>query len=117
MSNNNNISTEAYKTLLFNMFGGTFNASDFFNYACADAVMINESDFHWMLKYIDKYGQDGFNACMAYIQNTEPIKPFLKDNFNAAIKELIENKQEVDSDYDLGDQYSKNGPYRIINEQ
>jgi hypothetical protein len=53
---------------------------------------------------------------MAYIQNQEPIKPYVTDKFNEAIKVLVDRKQEVIGDIDWQfHHYNENGPYRNIN--
>lgn len=106
---------EAYKELVHSMFTGWFNANDYFAYACAWGVTVDEADFHWILKHIQKYPKEGLYSAMAYIQNLEPIKPHLNDEFNEAIKELVDIKQEVWSDTDNSNQYTKEGPYRTIN--
>jgi hypothetical protein len=105
----------AYKDLLHSMFTGWFNANDYFEYASAWGVTILEEDFHWIVKHIQKYPKEGMNACVAYIQNHEPIQPHLNDEFNESIKELIKRKQEVSSDTDHSNEYTKEGPYRTIN--
>ena len=53
----------------------------------------------------------------AYIQNQEPIKPYLTDKFNEALKVLVDRKQEVfgDIDWDYHG-YQEEGPYRRIKE-
>ena len=106
---------EATKELLYSMFTGFFNANDYFMYASAWGVQIMEEDFYWIIKHIRKYPKEGMNASMAYIQNHEPIPPHINDEFNEAIKELVERKQEVWSDADHSDEYTKEGPYRIMN--
>jgi hypothetical protein len=45
----------------------------------------------------------------------EPIEPYLSNEFKEAIKELVDRKQEVWSDTDYSDNYTKDGPYRTIN--
>ena len=99
-----------------NMFSGQFNANDFFAYACAQMVQIAGEDFTWIVDHIEKHGQSGMDSAMAYIQNQEPIKPHLTENFNRALTELIERKQEVfgDIDWDFYG-YNDNGTYRNIN--
>ena len=106
---------DAYKDLVHTMFTGWFNANDYFAWACAWGVNIMEEDFYWIVKHIQKYPKEGMNACMAYIQNHEPIPPHINDEFNAAVKELVERKQEVWSDTDYSNEYTKEGPYRTIN--
>lgn len=106
---------EATKDLLYSMFTGWFNANDFFMWASAFGVTISEEDFHWIIKHIQKYPKDGMSACLAYVQNIEPLEAYLTDEFNEAIKELVERKQEVGSDFDYGNQYTTGGPYRTIN--
>lgn len=106
---------DATKELLYSMFTGWFNANDYFMYASAWGVQVMEEDFHWMIKHIQKHPKEGMNSCLAYIQNHEPINPHINDEFNKAIKELVDRQQEVWSDTDYSDEYTKEGPYRTIN--
>lgn len=105
----------SYNLFLNNMFVGEFNANDFFHYATAHSVCIDESDFDWVLHHIQKWGQSGMNACVSYIQNQTPIKPHLTEKFNKSLSELIERNQKVNGDLDNGHLYNANGPYRKIN--
>lgn len=108
---------EAQEELINNTFSAVFNGNDFFAYACAWAVEISEYDFHWMIKHTMKHGKDGLSACVAYIQNKEPIKPYLTDKFMEAMIELVERKQEVHGDGDYDQYYTVGGPYREINKE
>jgi hypothetical protein len=108
---------EAYETMLNNMFSAMFNGNDFFAYACAWAVEVNDYDFPWMIEHVMKHGKDGMNACLAYIQNKEPIQPYLTDKFMEAIIELVERKQEVHGDGDCDQYYTDGGPYRTIKKE
>lgn len=116
MEKNEMTELEATKELLYSMFTGFFNANDFFAYACAWGVTITEEDFPWIIEHIQKHPSEGIYPALAYIQNMEPIRQYINDSFNKALQELIERKQEVASDFDYGDQYNKNGPYRTIKE-
>jgi hypothetical protein len=106
---------EAYKTLVHSMFSGIFNANDFFVYASAWGVEISEYDFVWIIPHIQKHPDAGMDSVLAYIQNVEPIKPYLDEEFLAAIKDLVDRKQEVHSDGDYSEEYSETGPYRTVN--
>lgn len=107
---------EAISTLHNSMFSGQFNANDFFYYATAMPVHICGEDFHWIIEHIEKHGDEGMEAAMAYIQNQEPIQPYLTDKFNLAIDELVKRKQEVFGDIDWGFYgYNDMGPYRKVN--
>lgn len=107
---------DATITLFESMFSADFNANDFFNYACAQSVTIDALDFNWVIEHVQKFGQDGINSAVAYIQNQEPIKPYLTDRFNEAIKELVDKNQGVFGDIDWNfHYYNENGPYRKIN--
>lgn len=55
------------------MFHIQLNANDFFGYACAYAVELCPVDFRWVLPIIEEFGSDGFNACMSYIEDCNPI--------------------------------------------
>lgn len=107
---------QAYETLLGESFGIDLNANDFFSYATAQIVTISESDFYWVIEHIQKHGVEGVHSAMAYVQNQEPIPPYLTDKFNEAIKELVDRKQEVVGDIDWEfHYYNDDGPYRTIN--
>ena len=106
---------EAYKILVHSMFSADFNANDYFMYACAWGVQISEEDFYWIVKHIQKHPKEGMNACMAYIQNHEPIEPHISDKFSTAIAELVNRNQVVFSDFDYGENYNSSGPYRKLN--
>jgi hypothetical protein len=109
---------EAYKTFISASFDIKMNANDFFNYACAQMVGIVSDDAWWVIEHIEKYGDNGVNSAMAYIQNQEPISPYRTNEFNEAIKELIDRKQEVRGDIDWEfHYYNDNGPYRTINKE
>lgn len=105
----------AYKELVHGMFTGWFNANDYFALACAWGVQVMEEDFHWIIEHIKKHPKEGMWSALAYIQNHEPIGPHINDEFNEAIEELVERKQEVWSDTDYSHNYTKEGPYRTIN--
>jgi len=117
MAENKEMNTvDAVNTLHRSMFHASFNANDFFWYASAAMVQIAEEDFHWIIEHIEKYGNEGMESAMAYIQNHEPIPPYRTDKFNLAMGELVERKQEVFSDIDWDFYgYNETGPYRNIN--
>ena len=105
----------AYNLLHKNMFSADFIANDYFSWG-SQCVSIANGDFEWVVDHIEKYGQDGLDACLAYIQNQKPLEKFLTDNFNIAINELVSRNQIVkgDIDYDFY-HYETEGPYRTIN--
>lgn len=97
------------------MFNAVFNANDFFGYACAQGVSIVPEDFDWITEHIQKHGDEGMHAVLAYVQNQQPIKPWCTDKFNEAIQELIVRKQPVRGDIDWDFYYyNDSGPYRVI---
>lgn len=102
------------KYLLKSMFEATFNCNDFFFYACSDEVVVEEEDFRWMISLGEKWGYDGIYAALAYISNMEPIQPHINDKFKEAMSEIIKNNQFVHSDFDYGDNFKKDGPYRKV---
>jgi hypothetical protein len=75
-------------------------------------------DVELVVEHIQQFGDDGLYSAMAYIQNQEPIKPYLTDTFNEALKVLVDRKQEVfgDIDWDFHG-YREDGKYRTINEE
>lgn len=112
--NNMEEELQAYKELVHSMFTGWFNANDYFAYACAWGVTISEEDFYWIIEHIKRHPKEGMYSAMAYIQNHEPITPHINDEFKTAIQELVDRKQEVGSDFDYGNEYNAEGPYRTI---
>ena len=109
---------EAYKRLLDDTFQLQLNAGDFFYYSCAQMLNVVSEDVEWVVEHIQQFGDDGLYSAMAYIQNQEPIKPYLTDTFNEALKVLVDRKQEVfgDTDWDFHG-YREDGKYRTINEE
>lgn len=107
--------TDNYNILLNNMFAADFNANDFFDINLAASVSIAREDFSWILEHIDKWSQDGLNACIAYIQNQPPLTTFENDNFNQALQDLIDRDQVVFGDVDYKFYYyNTQGTYRKI---
>lgn len=108
----------SYNLFLQNMFLGEFNANDFFEYACAHSVSIDESDFDWILTHTQKWGQSGIDTSIAYVFNQMPIKSYINEKFEKALSELIERDQKVfgDIDWQLY-HYNIEGPYRKINKK
>lgn len=78
--------------------GVTLNASDFFAYACADAVTVSSFDYEWVLPFIEKHGDTGVKAVMSHIRKALPIPPYRTDEFLAVLAELQELNPEVDSE-------------------
>lgn len=106
---------DKYNILLDNMFSADFNANDFFFYGTAQSISIAREDFPWVLGHVEKWGQDGLNACLAYIQNLEPIAKYKTDKFDKAIDELIKREQVVFGDIDYKFYfYSEGNTYRTI---
>jgi hypothetical protein len=107
---------EAYKRLLADSFQLDMNAGDFFYYACAQMLPVVAEDVDWVAEHIQEFEDEGLYSAMAYIQNQEPILPYLTQDFDKAIKVLMDRKQEVfgDIDWDFHG-YKDAGPYRTIN--
>ena len=107
----------AYNLIHKNMFSADFNVNDYFSWG-AQGVTVASGDFEWVVNHVEKYGQNGLDACLAYIQNQKPLDRYLNDEFNIAISELIEKKQKVigDIDYEFY-YYNVDGPYRTINKE
>lgn len=87
------------KDLINGSFGIEMNANDFFNYACADMVLIDPADLEWVLPIYKKYGWSGIDACMAYIAKRMPIKPHVTKEFEEAYEEIKNINPEVYSEY------------------
>lgn len=86
-------------SLLNGSFGIACNANDFFNYACADCVMIDALDLKWVLPIYKKYPRAGLNACMSYIAKQKPIKPYITKEFEEAYAEIERLNPDVQSEY------------------
>ncbi len=107
---------EAYERLLGDTFQLNLNAGDFFYYACAQMLVVVSEDVDWVVEHIQQFGDEGLYSAMAYIQNQEPIPPYITIKFADAIKVLVDRKQEVDGDIDWDFyHYNDEGPYRKIN--
>ena len=107
---------EEVKLLFKNMFSADFNANEFFHHGTAQQVTICSGDLTWVIEHIKKWGQEGLDASLSYIQNEEPIQKFRTERFNQAISELVEKKQKVIGDIDsMFYFYNDNGPFRQIN--
>ena len=91
------------KCILENTFHLSLNANDFFGYACAEAVELDVIDLKWVIPITVKYGQDGLNACMSYIEDSLPIDERRGGNFENALRELRELKPIIYSKLDEWD--------------
>lgn len=80
-------------------FGICFNANDFFNYACADTVIIDGNDLEWVIPIFIKYKWDGINACMAYIAKKYPLEEHITEKFQNAHNEIQKLNPNVHSEY------------------
>jgi hypothetical protein len=106
---------EAYKRLLDDTFQLQLNAGDFFYFACAQMLNVVSEDVEWV---VEQFSDEGLYSAMAYIQNQEPLPPYITIKFTDAMKVLVDRKQEVfgDIDWDYHG-YKEEGPYRTINEE
>ena len=84
---------EAYERMLADTFQLQLNAGDFFYFACAQMLNVVSEDVEWVVEHIQQFGDDGLYSAMAYIQNQEPIKPYLTDKFNEALKVLVDRSK------------------------
>ena len=69
-------------------FGIYMNANDFFGYAIASGVVIDIDDVPKVLPIFKKYGMDGYNAIMSFIEDTSPLDNYKTEGFNKAMEEL-----------------------------
>jgi hypothetical protein len=106
-----------YKTLVEGSFSIDLNANDFFAYACSWSLTINSSDTGWIIPFIETHENVGLDVVMCYIQNKKPIPPYETEEFNLAMQDLIELNPTVYSDWDYGQFYSEDGPYRKISKE
>jgi len=91
-------SADSVAKILGSAFSITVNANDFFAYCCADAVEIDVDDLYWIGPIVEKYGNEGLNACMSFIRKQKPIKPYITKNFKKALKELEKLNPEICSE-------------------
>ena len=105
---------DSYKSLIHNCLQLEINCSDFFAYATAWALTIYPEDLKWIIPFTQKHGQVGMDAVCAYIQNLKPLKPYITNEFEIAIKELVDSNQKVCSDVDLWDKKGISGDYRVF---
>jgi hypothetical protein len=101
--------------ILRGAFSIEMNANDFYHYASACSTSVSVDDIWWMIPMVQKYGNAGIDACVAYVQNFAPIQPHQNDRFLKAISELQERNQEVYGDHDYGDNYAYHlSTYRTV---
>jgi hypothetical protein len=99
-SNNANVLLcDELLAVLNGSFGVAINLSDFFNYACADMMIIDTQDLYWVLPMYKKYGWDGVYAAVSFIAKQMPIKPNINDKFKEAYAEIEKINPEVHSEY------------------
>jgi hypothetical protein len=99
-SNNTNVLLcDELLAVLNGSFGVAINLSDFFNYACADMMLIDTKDLYWVLPMYKKYGWDGVDAAVSFIAKQMPIKPRINDKFKEAYAEIEKINPEVHSEY------------------
>lgn len=85
--------------LLNGSFGIAINLSDFFNYACADMILIHTKDLYWVLPMYKKHGWVGVYAAVSFIAKKMPIKPYITAEFKEAYSEIEKINPEVHSEY------------------
>jgi hypothetical protein len=77
-----------YKKILENTLTFTVSCNDFFNYASADIIEIDTLNLEWIIPIVEKFGDDGMDACISYIRKQKPIPHFLTEKFNNAYKSI-----------------------------
>lgn len=95
----NTVLCDDLRGLIKGSFGIAMNANDFFNYACADMVLIDAQDLEWVLPIYKKYSWKGVDACMAFIAKKMPIKPRITKEFEEAYAEIEKINPKVHSEY------------------
>ncbi len=106
---------EAYDMLISGSFGLDMNANDMFHRSTAMSVSIDLADVRWVVEHVRRWGQDGIDSAMAYIQNTEPLPEYLTPGFLAAMEQLVSSGRRVAGDVDhAAHGYDREGPYRSI---
>lgn len=71
--------------------------SDFFNVASSYSVLIYTDDLLWIVPIYKKYGNDGLNACIAYIEKLQPLNFYQNEKYLEAYKEIENLNPEVTS--------------------
>ena len=105
---------KAYKSLINDSLEIEMNCSDFFAYSTAWVLTIYPEDLKWIIPFIQKHEKEGINAVCAYIENLKPLKHYITEEFEIAIKELIDSNQKVCSDVDVWSKKGSAGDYRIF---
>ena len=95
----NTMLCEDLRAILKGSFGIAMNANDFFDYACADVVLIDARDLEWVIPIYKKYSWKGIDACMSYIAKQMPIKPHITKEFEEAYAEIEKLNPKVHSEY------------------
>lgn len=113
---------EAYVYIINDAFSVNVNCNDFFAYACAWSLELDSSDIKWIAEFISKVDHESeisvaHNACLAYIANREPIKPWVNESFLKYIEMLKELDPVVYSDFDYSDGFLEDGPYRKLDKE
>lgn len=81
--------------LLNDSHGILLNANDFFDYASADAVLLDVQDFVWAIPIYKKYGTAGYYAIMAFIEKKDPLPPYITEKYEEAMQELKELNPKI----------------------
>lgn len=106
---------QALEMLVSGSFGLEMNANDLFHRSAAMSVNIDRADVGWVVEHVRRWGQDGIDSAMAYIQNTEPLQEHLTPGFLAAMGQLVSSGRRVAGDVDhAAHGYDREGPYRRI---
>lgn len=87
------------RKLIDGSFGIAANANDFFNFACAQMVLIYSEDLDWVIPIFKKYSWKGLDACMAYIAKQMPLKSHITKEFEEAYAEIEKLNPKVHSEY------------------
>lgn len=93
----------SYQLLACSAFKICLNANDFFSYASADSVDLEDSDYHWAVPFVEKYGTDGINAIMSYIRKQCPIIERQTQAFHKAYAEIVGLHPDVQSEKDYNE--------------
>lgn len=104
----------AYKLLTDFSSSIQINCSDIFIKGSDYTITVPSEDIDWMITVIEKYGEDGLNAAVAYLINKNPLDIIQTDNFIKAIEFLknIDPKITMDNDYYNEEQFDVEGLYR-----
>jgi hypothetical protein len=74
--------------------GVIINLNNFFAVNHCYQIVINSTDLEWVLPIYRQYGQDGINACCAYLEEKEPLNQYLTPSYINAINQIKNERKK-----------------------